>query len=153
MTQSEKQQTYFADSVAGCPSRTAIALLTNKSLRIFNWFKANCIREIIIEDCNNFHILQTFVQNELKNVFFLYNVGENKPAEYATCDWSTQKVDYWNSGSLSNFSCVKTLNQFKILEIGKYNIKNSDSKKHSQQQQQQQQPSAFEIRARIKSLN
>jgi hypothetical protein len=76
-------------------------------------------------------------------------VGENKPAEYATCDWSTQKVDYWNSGSLSNFSCVKTLNGFKILEVGKHNIKNSDSKKPN---------SAgafplFEIRARIKSLN
>lgn len=80
--------TYFADSVAGCPSRFAVTLLTNKSLRIFNWFKTNCLREIPVEDCNSFHVLPTFIVGERKNIFLLYNVGENKPAEYTTCDWS-----------------------------------------------------------------
>ncbi|KAL4478889.1 hypothetical protein ABPG72_009715 [Tetrahymena utriculariae] len=149
ITNYEKQQTFFSDSVAGCPSKTAIAMLTNKSLRIFNWFKANCVREIPVEDCNNFQILQSFIQKELKNIFLLYNVGENKPAEYATCDWSTQKVEYWNSGSLTNFTCIKTLNQHKILEIGKHNAKGSESKKGNNGSN----ILTFEVRARIKSLN
>ena len=43
-------------------------------------------------------------------------------------------------GSLTNFTMVKALNQYKVLEIGKY--KGSDSKNSVE----------MELRARIKSL-
>ena len=56
-------------------------------------------------------------------MFLLFIVNENKPAEYVTCDWSQNNVEYWNSGSLSNYFHVKALNKHKVLEIGRY-IKN-----------------------------
>lgn len=36
----EKQVSYFSDYVVGCPSKCAVVTLTNKALRIYNWFKA-----------------------------------------------------------------------------------------------------------------
>lgn len=72
----EKQVSYFSDYVVGCPSKCAVVTLTNKSLRIYNWFKAQCLRELAIDECDRFELLPIFIKNDLKNIFLLYNISE-----------------------------------------------------------------------------
>ena len=95
------------------------------------------LREIAIDECDRFEILPIFIKNDLKNIFLLYNISESKPAEYVTCDWSANSVEYWNSGSLNNYTFVRALNKYKVLEIGKYkgpadNKDNSNGKPNGQ---------------------
>ncbi|KRX03895.1 hypothetical protein PPERSA_04773 [Pseudocohnilembus persalinus] len=146
ITKKEIEQSYFADYVVNCPSKSAIAVLTNKFLRVYNWFKAQCLKEIQIDECDRFEILPSFLKNELKNIFLLYNISENKPAEYVTCDWSNSPPEYWNSGSLTNYTMVRALNNYKVLEMGKLKCQDPNNKNISSNSQGQQ------ISARIKSL-
>ncbi len=76
----------------------------------------------------------------------LFSISESKSAEYVTCDWTINQVEYWNSGSLTHYQSVTALNKTHILEIGKFVKQEEDPKDKTKKIM------VSEMRGRIKTM-
>lgn len=52
-----------------------IVVLTDRYVRVVDWVRGRCFREIAVESFNDFHILKRLIRNTLRNVMIVYKVG------------------------------------------------------------------------------